>query len=400
MRALSTLSLSRMPALATLPSPDSPALAHSGRVAARVRAAIVAADGWIPFVRYMDLALYAPGLGYYAAGASKLGAGGDFTTAPEMTPLFGAALAVQVEAILAATGAREIVELGAGTGRLAADLLHALGARNALPSRYAILEVSADLRARQQATLEQAGVDRRCRIEWLETLPASIDGAVIANEVLDAIPVHVVVRTAGQYFERGVDEDALRGALAFADRPAPAWLAALAAARFPSDIDYVSELNPAAEALVEELGRRLTGGAALFIDYGFPRAEYFHAQRSQGTLLCHYRHRVHDDPLHWPGLSDITSHVDFTAIAEAGERAGLAVAGFAAQAPFLLGCGILELLAAAGAPGSAAYAKSAAAVQKLLSPAEMGELFKVLAFARSEEMRWPGFTLADHRHRL
>ncbi len=389
-----------MPPVAALPLPESPALAHSERVAAHVRAAIAAADGWIPFVRYMDLALYAPGLGYYAAGAGKLGADGDFTTAPEMTPLFGAAVAMQVEAILESTAAREIVEFGAGTGRLAVDLLQALGARNALPSRYAILEVSADFRARQQATLEHAAVDRRCRIEWLDTLPASIDGAVIANEVLDAIPVHVVARRAGRYFERGVAEDALRGALAVADRPAPARLAAVAAARFPPDIDYVSEVNPAAEALVEEIGRRLVGGAALFIDYGFPRAEYFHPQRSEGTLLCHYRHRVHDDPLHRPGLSDITSHVDFTAVAEAGERAGLAVAGFATQASFLLGCGILDLLAAVGAPESVLYVKAAAAVQRLLSPAEMGELFKVLAFTRNEGIRWPGFTLADQRHRL
>lgn len=389
-----------MPPVAALPLPESPALAHSERVAAHVRAAIAAADGWIPFVRYMDLALYAPGLGYYAAGAGKLGADGDFTTAPEMTPLFGAALAMQVEAILESTAAREIVEFGAGTGRLAVDLLQALGARNALPSRYAILEVSADFRARQQAALEHAAVDRRCRIEWLDTLPASIDGAVIANEVLDAIPVHVVARRAGRYFERGVAEDALRGALAVADRPAPARLAAVAAARFPPDIDYVSEVNPAAEALVEEIGRRLVGGAALFIDYGFPRAEYFHPQRSEGTLLCHYRHRVHDDPLHRPGLSDITSHVDFTAVAEAGERAGLAVAGFATQASFLLGCGILDLLAAVGAPESVLYVKAAAAVQRLLSPAEMGELFKVLAFTRNEGIRWPGFTLADQRHRL
>jgi SAM-dependent MidA family methyltransferase len=389
-----------MPPVATLPLPEPPALAHSERVAARVRAAIAVADGWIPFVRYMDLALYAPGLGYYAAGASKLGADGDFTTAPEMTPLFGAALAMQVEAILEPTAAREIVEFGAGTGRLAADLLQALGARNALPSRYAILEVSADFRARQQATLEHAAVDSRCRIEWLDALPASIDGAVIANEVLDAIPVHVVARRAGRYFERGVAEDELRGALAVADRPAPARLAALAAARFPPEIDYASEVNPAAEALVEEIGRRLVGGAALFIDYGFPRAEYFHPQRSEGTLLCHYRHRVHDDPLHWPGLSDITSHVDFTAVAEAGERAGLAVAGFATQASFLLGCGILELLTAVGAPESVLYVKAAAAVQRLLSPAEMGELFKVLAFTRNEAIRWPGFTLSDQRHRL
>jgi SAM-dependent MidA family methyltransferase len=389
-----------MPAVAGLPNSDPVARAHGERVDAHLRAAIAAAGGWIPFARFMDLALYAPGLGYYSAGACKLGAAGDFTTAPEMTPLFGNALAVQVAAILEATDAREIVELGAGTGRLAADLLNALARRDALPSRYAILEVSADLRERQRATLEREAAGHLSRVEWLAALPATIDGAVVANEVLDAIPVHVIARRAGSYVERGVVEDKARGVLAFADRPAPAMLAKLAAARFPPAIDYVSELNPAAEALVEELGRRMVGGAALFIDYGFPRSEYFHEQRSEGTLLCHHRQRVHGEPLHEPGLSDITAHVDFTAMAEAAERAGLVVAGFAAQAPFLLGCGILDLLAATGAADTSAYMRAAATVQRLLSPAEMGELFKVLAVTRSERIDWPGFALANHRHRL
>jgi SAM-dependent MidA family methyltransferase len=383
-----------------LPVPDLNALRHSERVAAEVRKAIADADGWIPFERYMDLVLYAPGLGYYVAGACALGAGGDFTTAPELTPLYAAALAVQVDAILAATTQRELVELGAGSGRLAADLLAALAARTALPTRYRIVEVSPSLRAQQQAVLAGPAATLGVRVEWLHTLPAAIDGVVLANEVLDAIPVHVVARRDGRYFECGVGEDEFRGVLAWADRPAPAWLAEHAAARFPPTGDYRSELNPAGESLVEELARLVNSGAALFIDYGFPAAEYYHPQRSEGTLRCHYRHRVHDDPFHWPGLSDITAHVDFTAIAAAAERAGLVVAGFAAQAPFLMGCGILDVLAATGEPTSLPYIKAAAAVQKLLSPAEMGELFKVIALARSGPIRWPGFSLADHRHRL
>jgi SAM-dependent MidA family methyltransferase len=348
----------------------------------------------------MDLALYAPGLGYYAAGARKLGAGGDFVTAPEMTPLYAGALATQVAAILAATGRREILELGGGSGRLAADLLNALAARDALPARYAMLDVSAELAARQRATLARECAAHLERVVWIETLPEAIDGAIIANEVLDAVPVRLVARRNGEYRERVVTWDDARGAFAWDERPADQRLAALAAARFPDDDDYLSEINPAAEALVEDVGRRLRGGAMLVVDYGFPAAEYYHPQRSEGTLMCHYRHRAHGDPFAWPGLTDITAHVDFTAMAEAGERAGLAVAGFAAQAPFLIGCGILDALAATGAPESPAYIRVAAAVQKLLAPSEMGELFKVLALARSESIEWPGFGVADRRHRL
>jgi SAM-dependent MidA family methyltransferase len=348
----------------------------------------------------MDLVLHAPGLGYYAAGAAKLGAAGDFVTAPEMTPLFGAALAVQVEAILAATARREIVELGGGSGRLAADLLNALAGRGALPSRYAILEPSADLAQRQRATLERDAPEHSARVSWLTTLPDAIEGAVIANEVLDAIAPRVVERRGGEYFERGVTWDDARQRFAWTESRANARLATLAASRFPAEGDYLSEINEAAEALVHTIGARITAGAALYVDYGFPAAEYYHPQRAQGTLMCHYRHRAHGDPFAWPGLTDITAHVDFTAMAEAGERAGLAVAGFTSQEPFLVGCGILDMLAAIGAPETLPYIRAAAAVQKLLAPSEMGELFKVLALAKSDPIAWPGFAIADRRHRL
>jgi SAM-dependent MidA family methyltransferase len=383
-----------------LPPPAPDAAAHSALVVSRLRAAIVECDGFLPFNRYMDLALYAPGLGYYAAGAAKLGKAGDFVTAPEMTPLYATALARQVAAILAVTAGREIVELGGGSGRLAADLLRALASREALPSRYAILEPSPDLRERQRATIARDAAPHATRVAWLDALPAAIEGAVLANEVLDALPVHLVARRDGAWLERGVAWDGARGAFTWAERPAETRLAALAAARFPADGDYLSEINPAAEALVEDAGRRIAHGAMVIIDYGFPASEYYHPQRDQGTLMGHYRHRVHDDPFLWPGLSDLTAHVDFSAIAAAGERAGLEVAGFAAQAPFLMGCGILDALAATGSPDSAAYLKAAAPVQKLLSPAEMGELFKVLGLAKSASIAWPGFSLVDRRHRL
>ncbi len=383
-----------------LPEPDADAWAHSARVADAIRAAIAAGGGTVPFARYMDLALYAPGLGYYASGAKKLGAAGDFVTAPEMTPLFAAALATQVAAILAATGRREIVELGGGSGQLAADLLKALAARDALPSRYAMLEVSPDLAERQRATLARDAAAHLDRVVWIEALPGAIDGALIANEVLDAIPAQLVARRDGRYVERGVTWDDARRTFAWTEHPADARVTRLAAARFPQGGDYLSEINSAAEALVEDIGRRLVAGAALLIDYGFPAAEYYHPQRSEGTLMCHYRHRAHGDPFAWPGLTDITAHVDFTAMAEAGERAGLHVAGFAAQAPFLMGCGILDALAATGPPESVAYIRAAASVQKLLAPSEMGELVKVLALARSDAIEWPGFALADRRHRL
>jgi SAM-dependent MidA family methyltransferase len=379
-----------------VPVPDDEARAHSARVAAHVRDEIGRAGGFITVAQYMDLVLYAPGLGYYVAGARKFGDAGDFVTAPELTPLFGAALARQIEVVVATKSAREIVELGAGSGALAASMLNALAEAKALPSRYAILEPSPELRARQQATLEALSARSGARIEWIERLPDTIGGIVVMNEVLDAIAPNIVARRDGQWYERGV---ALADAtFAWAERPLDdAKLLALARARFPDDGDYLSEVNPAAEALVATIAKRVGEGGILIVDYGFPAREYYHAQRASGTLVGHYRHRVHDDPFLWPGLSDLTSHVDFTAIARAGQRAGLRVAGFATQASFLLGCGLLERLRAAGTPGSVDYVRASAAVQKLLSPAEMGELFKMLLLARRDV---PFLALHDVAHRL
>ena len=389
--------MSTRPPTVPLPPPDTAAAAHGARVVAALRERIAAAGGWIPFDEYMRFVLYAPGLGYYAAGARKLGPGGDFTTAPEMTPLFAQALATQVAAILR-EGGEEIVELGAGSGALAADLLAALDAQRCLPSRYAILDVSADLRERQRAAIGKRVPHLIDKLVWLDALPGRIAGVVVMNEVLDAIPCSLVARIDGAWHERGVR---LAGArLALADRPlhnGP--LRVLAGQRFPAEGDYVSEIDPAAAALVESLGRALERGALLAIDYGFPRHEYYHPQRVEGTLMAHYRHRALTDPLAWPGLCDVTAHVDFTAMAEAGVRAGLEVAGFTSQTAFLLGCGVLERLAAVGPPESVDYVRAAAAVQQLTSPAEMGELFKVLALARGA-FEWPGFALADMRHRL
>jgi SAM-dependent MidA family methyltransferase len=381
----------------TLPLPGKDAQAHSARVVAHVRDEFAKCGGFIPFSRYMELVVYAPGLGYYVAGAHKFGADGDFVTGPELTPLYGAALARQVEAIFAVARARTIVELGAGSGALAGSLLDALAARDAAPERYSILEVSPELRARQHATIAARVPAQATRVEWLDRPPEAIDGAVVMNEVLDAIPPRLVARQGGRWLELGVTWRG--GALRSAERPLDdERLATLAAARLPADGDYASEVNPAAEALVTTIARRVASGALVVVDYGFPRHEYYHAQRREGTLVGHYRHRVHAVPVLRPGLSDLTAHVDFTAIAEAGERGGAEVTGFATQASFLVGCGILDLLAALGPPESAGYLRAAAAVQKLVSPAEMGELFKVMLLSKGARCDW--LAANDMTHRL
>ena len=383
-----------------LPEPDASARAHAARVRDAIVAAIGAGGGFLALRDYIALALYAPGLGYYAAGASKLGAAGDFTTAPELTPLFARALATPVAAILEATQAREILELGAGSGRLAVDLVLALERAGAAPSLYAIVEPSPDLRERQRALVARELPAWRDRVRWLDAPPARVDGAIVMNEVLDAIPPDVVARRDGAWHERGVTLGR-DGALTLADRAlGDARLLGAARERFPPGGDYASEINLAAEALVEDLGRRLAGGAIVAIDYGFPRREYYHPDRREGTLMAHYRHRATPDPFLWPGLADLTAHVDFTAIAEAGARAGLGVAGYASQAAFLIGAGILDRLAETGDPSSAAYLRAAAAVQTLLSPAEMGELFKVIALERGTAIRWEAFARNDASHRL
>ncbi len=381
-----------------LPDPDADARDHSAAVLAEVRAAIAAAGGFLPFDQFMQRVLYAPGLGYYVAGARKFGADGDFVTAPEMTPLFGVALATQVAAILAASQARQVVELGAGSGALAADLLNALAERDALPVQYLILDVSPELRDRQRATIAARAPAHVGRVAWIDAPPATIDGVILMNEVLDAIPPSIVTRRGGEWFERGVTAQA---GLAWAERPLhDAALIAAAAARFPAMIDFGSEINLTAEALIRDLARRMTGGAMLIVDYGHAQRDYYAPHRDGGTLRAHYRHRALDDPFIWPGLTDLTAHVDFTAIAVAGCESGMTLAGYTTQANFLVNAGILEALHATGAPTTPAYMREASAVQKLLSPMEMGESFKVLAVARRADIDWTGFAQGDRSHKL
>lgn len=379
------------------PVPSSEALAHSRQLAGLIADRIAGAGGWISFADYMTLALYAPGLGYYAGGAHKFGAAGDFVTAPELTPLFGQTLATQAVQILHVS-TPEILELGAGSGRLAVDLLGELARLDCLPMRYAILEVSPDLRQRQQARIRQEIPGLADRVVWLDGLPENFSGLVIGNEVLDALPVHLVRRQDGTWLERGVGTG--EGGFFWSDRPIEAGALFDAAQALPSpDGDYVTEINLAAPAMIRSLAERLVCGALLFIDYGFSRAEYYYPERRNGTLMCHYRHRAYDDPFHLPGLADITAHVDFTAIADAALEGGLDVPGYASQANFLFNCGLLDRLSALE-PGSLDYIKQTSRVQKLVQPTEMGELFKVMALARGVEAPLRGFRRGDLRHQL
>ena len=381
-----------MPSL-PIPSPD--AAAHSQRVRQHILNDIAADGGWISFARYMELALYSPGLGYYAAGAAKFGPVGDFTTAPERSHLFGRAVARQVAQVLAETGG-DVLEVGAGSGKLASDVLLELQRLGALPPRYAILELSATLQARQRDTLTAQAPQLLERVQWLDRLPETFTGIVLGNEVLDAMPVHLVTRNNGQLYERGVGLSADR--LDWVDQPLAVDALQQAAATLNLPEGYVTEINLAAPAFVASLAERMLRGVLLFIDYGFPRAEYYHPQRSQGTLMCHYRHHAHGDPFFWPGLQDITAHIDFSSIASSATD--LQVLGYAAQANFLINCGITDLLAETSAEDVTRYLPLANQVQYLLSPAEMGELFKVIALGKGLEKPLQGFARGDLQHRL
>jgi SAM-dependent MidA family methyltransferase len=376
---------------APLPQPDEDARAASTELVRLIEGEIAAAGGWLPFVRYMELALHAPGLGYYGGGSRKFGIEGDFLTAPELTPLFGQALAAQV-AQVAAASAPQVLEVGAGTGRLAVDLLRALDVE-----RYFILELSGELRARQQQLIAEEVPDRQGRVVWLDALPDEFSGCVVANELLDAMPVHAVAWRKEGLMERGIVSG--DDGLAWAERPADTALAAAMAA-LPVAAPFESEIGLVATHWIAEWGHRLHAGALLLIDYGLPRHEYYHAARARGTLRCHYRQRSHDDPLWWPGLSDITAHVDFTAMAEAGHAAGLDVLGYTNQASFLINCGLGDLLAARQGDEGLGGRRAAGAVQVLISMNEMGELFKVLALGRGITTPLRGFALGDRRHAL
>lgn len=384
----------------SLPEPSPDAKAASRELAACIAACLRTAGGWLPFADYMEMALHLPGLGYYAGGSHKFGKAGDFVTAPELTPLFGQALARQVAQVLDAVSPAptSILEVGAGSGKLAADLLQALEDLDALPVRYEILELSGELRARQRQTIEAAVPHLAARVAWLDELPEKFSGCVIANELLDALPAHAVAWRETGLMERGValKDDGFGWA---EERPAQGVLAE-AMATFPVEAPFESEVGLAARAWIAEWGRRLEHGALLLIDYGLPRHELYHPLRSHGTLRCHYRQHMHEDPFWWPGLSDITTHVDFTAVAEAGFDAGLDVLGYTDQASFLINCGIGELLAARQETGGAQALRATSAVQMLLAPREMGELFKAIALGKGIDAPLLGFARGDRSHTL
>jgi SAM-dependent MidA family methyltransferase len=390
-----------------LPEPGADERAHSDKLSALLRQRIAAAGGWVDFAEYMNLALYAPGLGYYSAGATKFGAAGDFVTAPEVSDLFARCVARVIAPIMERDAPQSVLEVGAGTGALAAGVLNTLARDGAVPDQYRILEVSADLRERQRQTLAERAPDLASCVEWLDELPARFDGVVLANEVLDALPVsrfHIAdesqpVRVLGV----GIDGDAL----CWIDRPASqalceqvATIEASIGARLPARFESEVSMNLA--AFVAGLGDVLGDGACLLIDYGLPRRELYAPQRSDGTLICHYRHRAHADPFYLPGLQDITAWVDFTATAEAAAAADLRVDAFMTQTQFLIAAGIEAEFQLAGEAHADAESRIALSreMQILLMPGEMGERFKLMWLGRGVAAPPPSFAQYDQRHRL
>lgn len=390
------MSLSHSRVESALPVPDREALAVSQELSTRIAAEIARHGGWLSFARYMEMALYEPGLGYYSNPGQVFGAAGDFVTAPELTPLFGATLARQVSPWLkdpALAGSGQVVlEVGGGSGMLAAQLLNALDNVGHHEVRYLILELSAERREHQRQTLKSLAPGLMDRVGWLETFPESFAGVVLANELLDAMPV--------QLFEWQADAGAglqemgvtwVDGQFAWAPRPADAVLtetvAALRNRLGPEGAEwhspYRSEICPAQQAWMRTLADCMTAGVVMLLDYGFAEPEYYHPQRDQGTLMCHYRHRSHADPFLWPGLSDITAHVDFTALARAATAEGFSLVGYTSMAAFLLNAGLLDELADLPREPESFWFAQAQAVQQLISEAEMGELFKVIAFEKN-----------------
>ncbi len=389
----------------SLPAPAPDELQHSEKTATLIIREIESAAGWISFSRYMELALYAPGLGYYSAGMHKFGAAGDFVTAPEISALFGRTLARQAAQVLP-LAAGNVLEIGAGSGRLAFDLLTELDRLGSLPERYLILEVSADLRERQRQLLQPFAP----RVTWLDALPATFSGLILGNEVLDAMPVHLVAWREDGIYERGVScED---GAFRWSERKLTEGELFNAAAKLAPTLTLprivgegkesgvVSEISLAARGFIATLADMLEQGVILMLDYGFGESEYYHPQRHAGTLMCHTRHHAHDDPFYLPGLQDITAHVDFTAIATTGIAHGLNFLGYTSQAHFLLNCGITDLLAETPAEQASAYLPLSSQAQKLLNPAEMGELFKVIALGKGIDAPLIGLARGDKSRML
>jgi SAM-dependent MidA family methyltransferase len=391
----------------SLPAPDSEAVAHSHRLVTEIQKAIGEAGGLIPFSQFMDMALYAPGLGYYSAGVRKLGADGDFITAPEISSFFSQCVARQCQSVLAAFDEGVILEFGAGSGVMAAELLKELELVNGLPERYFILEVSADLRQRQRETLQAKVPQLLDRVEWLERLPSEpLRGVILANEVLDALPVQrfrLDEPAVSEFYVGLADPSNNATESPFVWQVLPtgdeSLRGAVEALRSSLPVGYVSEMNLALPAFLQSVADSLAAGMVLLIDYGFPSHEYYHSQRDQGTLMCHYRHQAHSDPLILIGLQDITAHVNFTAVAEAGVAAGLHVSGYTNQANFLMGCGLSDMLLALNPDDTKTYLLKAQQAKTLIMPSEMGELFKVMALTRHLDIPLLGFA-QDERVKL
>ncbi len=384
----------------TLPTPDLLAQARSAQLVQHIRECIHAAGGRISFADYMQLALYTPGLGYYMAGAQQIGASGDFITAPLVSPLFAQCLAQQSAALLTELGDDALIlEFGAGTGQLAHDLLLALDARDKLPAAYWILEPSATLQQCQHHTLHALPESIAQRVRWLERLPAApFKGIILANEVLDAMPVQRFRYSEGVVEEAYVSAPQQALTLTFAAPSSVGLAAAVAQLPLPRTAQgYVSEINLALHAWLRSVGDCLTQGVALLIDYGFPSHEYYHAQRTQGTLLCYYQHRVHDDPLFYPGLQDMTAHVDFSAVAHAASAAQWTLAGYTTQALFLLATGLTDVPPMDDCQAQLLRSQQ---IRKLTCPSEMGELCKVMALSKHMTQALQGFALRDMRDRL
>ena len=381
----------------TLPLPSPAAQQSSANLQTLLAEEIKKHGNWIPFSRFMELVLYAPQYGYYTGGSHKIGNDGDFITAPTLTPLFARTLARQLQELLPQT-AGNIYEFGAGTGQLAADLLNNLSDGI---NRYYIIEVSPELAARQKNLIQTLAPQAAQKIVHLSALPETFDGIIIGNEVLDAMPVEIIRKDEGDSFEHvGICLDNDR--FTYSARPLhDLQLSALASLYFPKiSSPYTSELHPQQYAFIRTLASRLAHGCMIFIDYGFDAAQYYHPQRNQGTLIGHYRHHVIHNPFDFIGLADLTAHVNFTDIAQAGTDAGLDLIGYLPQSHFLLNLGITELLAQTSKTDSAAYIREAAAVQKLIDQHEMGELFKVIAFGKNINIDWTGFCFGDICYKL
>jgi SAM-dependent MidA family methyltransferase len=388
--------------MSTLPTPSAEAKIHSQQLALLIQKNIQDAGGWISYAEFMQSALYATGLGYYSAGSQKFGdiknGGGDFVTAPQISPLFAQTISNQIAQILRLTQG-SVLELGAGTGKLAADTMLTLVELDALPRRYFILELSDHLRQVQLETMSDIlPQEIIARVEWLNALPLSFDGVIIGNEVLDAIPVNIIHQKSDGIYERGV---VLEGeAFVWQDKLLQEAGLLTTANKLNLPDDYITEICPAASGLIASLANILQHGLILMIDYGFSESEYYHPQRNQGTLMCHFQHYAHADPLINVGLQDVTAHVDFTSIAHAGLNHGLELSGFCSQAHFLMNCGILEIMSRTSPHDIARYAPLASAAQKLLSPAEMGDLFKVIAFSKNIDKPLIGFVSGDKSYSL